>query len=87
MQEKKTFMGIVGITSAQIQFELKKRGITQEALAARLGVRGPVVSRVIHFKDRSARIEAELRRIVGWDPWADLPVTRKRTDGGTTEQR
>lgn len=77
----------MNIEPLSIQFDLRRRGVTQAALARSLAVREAIVSKVIAGKERSERIEKEIERIIGWCPWNGLPVTRRRRkDGEGTEQ-
>lgn len=58
---------------ADIQAELKKRGITQEALAEQLGVSPVNISKVINKSMVSNRIMKSVAKIIGQDHRAVFP--------------
>ena len=71
----------------QVQFDLRRRGWTQAALALQLGVGRPLVSKVITGKERSERIEKAIEKIINWNPWKGIPVKRRgRKDADRTDQ-
>lgn len=65
----------------QIQFDLKRRGMTQTALALRLGVQPSIVSKVISGRERSGRIEKAIEEIIGWSPFGSNVTRKVRTNG------
>ncbi len=56
-----------------IQYELKKRNITQEAIAKEVGVTGMAVSYVIHKKMVSRHIMVAIAQKIGRDPVEVFP--------------
>ena len=60
----------------EIQYRLRRKGFTQADLARDLGVSHGIVSRVIRGKDRSERIENEIVRILGRNPFPEPKFRR-----------
>lgn len=74
----RTGSGALRATPDSIKVALKQRGIYQTDIARKLAVRPAVVWSVLHGHVRSARIEAELSRVLGMPVVLDL---EKKTPG------
>lgn len=57
--------GVHQVNPFDIQAALRKAGLNQTAIAARLRVSRQAVTRVVHGQSRSIRIEREISRITG----------------------
>ena len=55
--------------SAWIRYKLELAGTDVTCVASRLGVSQPAVTRVISGRSHSARIEAEIAKIIGYPSW------------------
>ena len=60
-------------TALEIRAALLAKGHTFASVAGRLGLNRSTVTRVAHGRDTSARVKAEIARILGRDPWAAKP--------------
>lgn len=58
--------------SAWIKYKLELAGTDVTCVASRLGVSQPAVTRVISGHSHSARIEAEIARIIGYPSWNEM---------------
>ena len=56
-------------TTTDIQNELRRRGITQLAIAKELEIFPGTVSKVVRRRDRSARVEALITEKLGFNPF------------------
>jgi len=56
----------------QILYRVKSLGLSSNKLAQTLNVHPSSISRVVHGKCRSARIESEIARILGKESWNDV---------------
>ncbi len=56
------------ITAMDIQYMLKRKGVTQKALAEKHGVSEMTISRVIHQKLISDRLFRAISKEIGLDP-------------------
>jgi len=61
------------MTPLEIQFELKKRGITQRQIARELGVSEMVVSKVVNQQLVSDRVMRGVAEALGYDHRAVFP--------------
>jgi predicted XRE-type DNA-binding protein len=65
-----------------INYQLRLRGITQQNLAEKLGVRQATVAQVITGRARSTRIEDTLYQTLGYPSFEAMIAAGRGHDGG-----
>lgn len=64
--------------SAWIRYKMELAGTDTSCVARSLGVSQPAVTRVISGLSHSARIEAEIARIIGFGEWNEMLLSLRK---------
>lgn len=64
--------------SIDINYKLKKIGISQTSLARELGISKSVINNVIHGKVSAYFVARHIAKLIGYEIWPDLYVFKPR---------
>jgi lambda repressor-like predicted transcriptional regulator len=74
----KTAHHVDAAQAAWVMYQMKLRGLTQQALGSQAGVTGTMIRSVIYGRRRTARIQKLIALALGFATWAELLAARTR---------